>query len=288
MNAKQQQEGHEEGDAFVNMAWEANVYHTTHTYQVNAVGMNGFLGTEVLLDNQADISIMRPELLRQLRPIDETVRVNDVGGVQLELKHAGYLEDFFEVYASTEIRVNILSFAEVKEKYPITYEPFKGFTVHLPERKILFRKIGKMHIADFGVDREVHMSQAYTKEEVLRAMKVWELQRICGYPSYQELTYMLQDRNVTGMPNLTAQDVCRAYQLYGNTLEFVRGRMTNKKVTRAVVDDDLLLEEKKAILHTDVMQVDMQRFLITVCNPLQIVPGGVRAGVAGSVRASTE
>jgi len=145
-----------------------------------------------------------------------------------------------------------------------------------------------MHIADFGVDREVHMSQAYTKEEVLRAMKVRELQRICGYPSYQELTYMLQDRNVTGMPNLTAQDVCRAYQLYGNTLEFVRGRMTNKKVTRAVVDDDLLLEEKKAILHTDVMQVDMQRFLITVCNPLQIVPGGVRAGVAGSVRASTE
>ena len=99
---------------------------------------------------------------------------------------------------------------------------------------------------------------------------------------------MLQDGNMTGMLNLTAQDVHRAYQLYGNTLEFVRGRMTNKKVTRAVVDDDLLLEEKKAILHTDVMQVDMQRFLITVCNPLQIVPGGVRAGVAGSVRASTE
>jgi hypothetical protein len=72
------------------------------------------------------------------------------------------------------------------------------------------------------------------------------------------------------MPNLTAQDVHRAYQLYGNTPKFVRGRMTNKKVTRAAVNDDLLLEEKKAILHTDVMQIDMQCFRITVCNPLQI------------------
>jgi hypothetical protein len=156
---------------------------TMKTYQVNATGLNRFSGTEVLLDNQADISIMRSELLRQLRPVDETVHVNGIGGVQqLELEQARYLEDFFEVYASTETRVNILSFSEVKEKYRITYEPFKGLTVHLPERDILFRRIGKMHVADFGVDREVHMLQAYTNGEIARAMKVQELQRTCGYP----------------------------------------------------------------------------------------------------------
>jgi len=141
--------------------------------------------------------------------------------------------------------VNILSFAEVEEKYPITYEPYKGFTVHLPERDILFRRVGKLHVADFGVDRQVHMSQAYTKGEVSRAMKVRELQWVCGYPSYQELIYMLQDGNMSGMPNLTGQDARRTYQLYGNAPEFVRGIMTNKRVTRAVVDDDLLLEEKR-------------------------------------------
>jgi hypothetical protein len=175
------------------------------------------------------------------------------------------------VYASAETKGNILSFAEVEEKYPITYEPYEGFTVHLPERDILFCRVGKLHVADFGVDKQVHMLQAYTKVEVLRAMKVRELQRVSGYPSYQELRYMLQDGNVTGMPNLTSQDVRRAYQLYGNRPEFVRGRMTKRRVTKAVVDDDLLLEEKKAILHTDVMQIDLQRFLITVCNPLQIM-----------------
>jgi hypothetical protein len=86
MNAKQQQEGNEEGDAFGNAAWEANVYNTMHTYQVNAVGLIGFSSTEVLLNNQADISIMRPELLRHLSPLDETVGVNGVGGIQLELE----------------------------------------------------------------------------------------------------------------------------------------------------------------------------------------------------------
>ncbi len=46
-----------------------------------------------------------------------------VGGVQLELNQVGYLEDFFEVRASDEAHLNILSFTEVEEGYPITYVP---------------------------------------------------------------------------------------------------------------------------------------------------------------------
>jgi len=53
----------EEEEAAVNAVWEANAFATVHTYQINAVGFSGFKSTEVLLDNQADISIIRPELL---------------------------------------------------------------------------------------------------------------------------------------------------------------------------------------------------------------------------------
>jgi hypothetical protein len=59
-----------------------------------------------------------------------------------------YLDDFFEVYASNDTRVNILSFSKVEELYLITYEPFVGFIVHQPDRDILFKKKGKMHRAD--------------------------------------------------------------------------------------------------------------------------------------------
>jgi hypothetical protein len=81
---------------------------------------------------------------------------------------------------------------------------------------------------------------------------------------------MLQDSNLTNLPNLTGQDVRRAYDLFGNSSEYVRGRMTRKPVRRAIVDDDLKMDEKKQVLHCDVMHVDGQRFLVTVCEPLQL------------------
>ena len=40
------------------MTWEANMFMTYLEKQVNAIGYSGFRDMEVLLDNQADISIM--------------------------------------------------------------------------------------------------------------------------------------------------------------------------------------------------------------------------------------
>jgi hypothetical protein len=146
-----------------------------------------------------------------------------------------------------------------------------GFTVHLTDKDILFRKRGKMHVADFAeYGMNVMATQAYTKAEIERARRVQDLIRNCGYPSYQELTYMLQDGNLTNLPNLTGQDVRRAYDLFGNSSEYVRGRMTRKPVKRAIIDDDLKMDEKKQVLHSDVMHMDGQRFLVTVCELLQL------------------
>jgi hypothetical protein len=71
----------EDEEAAVNAVWKANAYATVRTYQINVVGFSGFKSTEVLLDNQADISIIWPELLRQVLATSEVVRVNGVGGV---------------------------------------------------------------------------------------------------------------------------------------------------------------------------------------------------------------
>jgi hypothetical protein len=53
----------EEDEAAVNAIWEGNAFATLRTYQINAVGFSSFKSTEVLLDNQANISIVWPELL---------------------------------------------------------------------------------------------------------------------------------------------------------------------------------------------------------------------------------
>jgi hypothetical protein len=35
---------------------------------------------------------------------------------------------------------------------------------------------------------------------------------------------MLQDSNVTHLPNLNGQDVCRAYELYSKSSKYMRGK----------------------------------------------------------------
>jgi hypothetical protein len=46
--------------------------------------------------------------------------------------------------------------------------------------------------------------------------------------------------------------------------------MTKKKISRAKIDDNLILKEKRQALYSDVMNIDGQKFLITTCEPLQL------------------
>ena len=103
-----------------------------------------------MLNNQADISIMRPCLLGCLEDAKIEVKLSGVGGVQLSMKKTGYLDNFFHVYASDDTRENVLCFADVKDMYDIMYVLKEGFTVHIPDRDITFQWCGKLYVADFA------------------------------------------------------------------------------------------------------------------------------------------
>jgi Eukaryotic translation initiation factor 3 subunit G len=76
-------EKNEEEDRNVHATWHASTF---TTYQVNAIGYSGFSQSEVLLDNQADISVMKPGLLRAFEDLASPVKVSGVGGIQLTVK----------------------------------------------------------------------------------------------------------------------------------------------------------------------------------------------------------
>ncbi len=65
-----------EEEAAVNAVWEANAFVTVRTYQIKVVGLTGFKLTKVLLDNQANISIIRPELLWQVQENNKIIQFN--------------------------------------------------------------------------------------------------------------------------------------------------------------------------------------------------------------------
>jgi hypothetical protein len=117
----------------------------------------------------------------------------------------------------------------------------------------------------------VAVTRAYTKAEEARAQAAYEIIRNCGYPSYAEAVHLIQDGNFTHMPMLTAEDIKHAYDLFGEPVESVRGKMTKKKASRALYDDNLIMDQQKQVFHTNVMHFEGQHFMITVCEPLQLV-----------------
>jgi hypothetical protein len=94
------------------------------------------------------MSVMHLSLLKEVQQAEREVRIHGAGGLQLTVSQKGYLEDIFTVYASEDTTVNILSLAEVEDKYAVMYVPQESFTVHLPDRDIVFVHQGKLCIAD--------------------------------------------------------------------------------------------------------------------------------------------
>jgi len=91
-----------------------------------------------------------------------------------------------------------------------------------------------------------------------------------GYPSIGEAIHLIQDGNIVDLPSITVEDLRRAYEIYGTPPGFVRGKMTHKKVSRAIIDQNIVMTEKRQALTADVMHIDGQIFLVTTSEPLQL------------------
>jgi hypothetical protein len=128
-NIEKEKKASQEGrDAFMNATWceemEAGMFVTMSCedeltdYVADAVvnTTQKVTLTQVLLDNQADISVIHPMLLMDVRPADKKIRVKGVGEVQLIVDKVGMLDGFFHVYASENTKANVLSFAEVEDR----------------------------------------------------------------------------------------------------------------------------------------------------------------------------
>jgi hypothetical protein len=139
-----------------------------------------------------------------------------------------------------------------------------------------FVQKGKLYIADFAHCYSVHTTQVVTKAEEARDKRAYELLGNAGFLSVQEAIHLVQDGNVTDLPAMVAADFYRAIELFGPPVKYVRGKTTKKVVSRAIVDGDLILEQKWQVLYADVMHIECQRFLVSMCEPLQLTPSNVQ------------
>jgi hypothetical protein len=165
------------------------------TYQVHATGMVGkFKRQEVLLDNQADVSVIHPSLLREIEPAESAVNINGVGGLQFTVNKEGYLDDFFRVYTSEDTHANVLSFSQVEDKYRNTYVPQEAFIVHLPDHDVRFEHRKKIYVADWTKSMSAYVTTGvYAKAEELHAKRAYELLCTSRNLSMAEAIHLVED-----------------------------------------------------------------------------------------------
>ena len=134
----------------------------------------------------------------------------------------------------------------MEDEYPITNVPQESLTVHLPRGDLVFKRKNGMHVADWTAYSNVFSTTSvYTRAEEERARKAYELARISGFPSMNELVHLVEDGYIVGMPALTCNNVLRAYDLYRTPPAYICGKLTKKLIKHAVIDASLMMLEKK-------------------------------------------
>jgi hypothetical protein len=154
----------------------------------------------VLLDNQADVSVMHPFMLEDIQTSNHKLRIKVFGGAQFTVTEKGNLPDFFPFYASKLTKANVISFAKGEDKYPIMYVPRTCFNVHLPDQDIRFHCVDKLYIADWNdnygtinVMTAEDNEKVYTKHEVNQARVAYKFVPTCAYPSIEEAVRLLEN-----------------------------------------------------------------------------------------------
>jgi hypothetical protein len=140
---KNKRKDEEKQEGQVNVTWvDADIFTTYDVF--NATDNSLGLGRDVvLLDTQANISLFYLSVLENVKESKKEIKINGIGGYQMTVNKKGYLPNFFDVYCSPEVKVNVLCFTKVEDLFKIEYKEREGFIVRLPDGKEIFLNEGR-------------------------------------------------------------------------------------------------------------------------------------------------
>ena len=254
---------------------------------------------EVLLDNQADISVVHPRLLTNLR--ERTSYVSGLSGTAT-LPYVGNLRGFFQCKGSADVIASVLCMADVEELYDISYEQGVSYTVHMDDRDLVFYKRDKLYVADMSdwdnptithvsVQSDVDSDDDYGDPTALvttvadnvksrgsprRRSSASGRRASClvanaGFSSEREALGLVHDGNLTGVP-VTAPDVKRSFEIYGKSVGGVRGRRTAHKASARPIDQDLKSAYgEMQVMTGDVVYFNHKPYVMCLSKPLGLL-----------------
>ena len=241
----------------------------------------------ILLDNQSSVTIFcNRDLVHNVRESKTgNLHLYTNGGL-LETKHKADLPQWGEVWFNENAITNIFSYAEMADKYQITYDSTAddAFIVHLPDKAVRFERLGNnLYVYKPPKSKSTQSLQLlntveenksfYTQRQFDRAKRARDLYHALGTPSMNDFKMMLRMKTVAHNP-VTTDDIMIAEKIFGHDIGDLKGKTTRRKPLPVVSDyieipKELISAQRAVTLCMDVMKVNGLRFLTTVSRFIQ-------------------
>lgn len=241
----------------------------------------------ILLDNQSSVTVFcNKDLVKNIRKSTTGSMHLATNGGTLVTNQKADLPQWGEVWFNDKAITNIFSYAEMADRYRITYDSDKddAFVVHLPNKEVRFERIGinlyvYKPIFDTTPQRIQLLSTVeenksfYTQRQFERAKQARDLYHALGTPSINDFKAMLRLNTITNNP-VTTEDIKIAEKIFGTDIGAIKGKTTRRKPVPVVNDyieipKELISSQREVTLCMDAMKVNGLTFLTTVSRHIQ-------------------
>lgn len=241
----------------------------------------------ILLDTGSNVSVFNnKQYLTDIRKCDHSFPVHTNGGV-FETNEVGDLPHFFPVYYNPSSMLNILSFAEVKQRYRITMDTanddsiivhiHEGHTLEFSEVKTglyllnrkCFNTINKKVTAYSHLSLVSSNKNNFTTRQIQGAERARLLYKNINMPGYTKFVKLIQNNYFRDSP-VTTEDVKRAIFIYGKDTATLQGKATRQPSAPTSIINPVQLPKSirdfhnKVPVSVDIMLIQSIPFLTSI------------------------
>jgi hypothetical protein len=259
-----------------------------HSLNLHTSSKHGALHPRyILLDTGSTFNVFNnPDFLTNIRHSSKMRGYANGGHQDSSMK--GTLPGFGEVWFNPASLVNILSLAEVADKFKLSYDhTSQSFIVHRPdESQLAFRRIngGRLYLHDATTTSSNYLflqtveenKSLYSSAQIKRAANARRLYIAAGRPGHRMFKFMLFHHLFVNT-DVTTRDADIAFDIYGADVGKLKGATVRKKPTRISVPhvtplpNDILAKHRDVTLATDFFYVDGILFLLSTSRIFQFM-----------------
>ena len=248
----------------------------------------------IILDTGLSIGIVKDKkLVDKIKPSKSMLELATNAG-RKKITQEAEVPGYGTVWFDKDALANIFSFAELKDKYQITYDSSQedAFLIHMENKVVKFKrtpdglycyKVPETYKESLAskpqeskcnlVDTVAKNRQGYMQHQFECAKLAQKLYHIVRMPTIQSFKAMLRTNIIKNCP-VTIEDVTMAKKIFGPSMSSLKGKSTRRKPKP--VKKDLIKIPKELIMKHHNIKLCMDTMFVNGCGMLTMIDRTVK------------